>query len=64
MESRIYTNVKKKIEQRGKTIRQFEMENLMANGTIGKWKTEGNPRISTLEKVAAALDVDIRDLLE
>lgn len=60
----LYGRVKALAEQHGMTISRLEQDAGVANGTIGKWRSTNNgPTVATLEKIAKALHMDIRDVL-
>ena len=58
----IYEIVKKIAEQKGIAISALEKNAGLGNGVIGGWKTS-SPRLDTLEKVAAVLEMDVTDLI-
>lgn len=58
----LYARVKSLAEQHGMTIARLEQDAGVANGTIGKWRNSNGPTVATLEKVAKALHMDIRDV--
>lgn len=58
----IYDNVKTRCVDRHLSIRRLEIMCGLGNGTVGTWR-KSVPRISTLQAVANALDVDIMELI-
>lgn len=62
----LYDNVVRLASEKGVSIANLEREAGAGNGTIGKWKTQGQEgvRYATLAKIAAALGVSIATLLE
>lgn len=59
----IFDNIKKMCEEKNISIARLEAETGIGNGTIGRWE-KSIPRIDTLRKVAAYLDVPLTELLE
>lgn len=58
----MYETIKKEAEKTGMSIRQLERFAGLGNGTIDKWK-ESSPKLDTLEKVAAALGMNVTTLI-
>ena len=58
----MYETINKEAEKRGMSIRQLERDAGLGNGTIDKWK-ESSPKLDTLEKVAAALGMNVTTLI-
>lgn len=58
-----YETVKEMCREKGMTIRELEIRAGVGNGTIGKWRS-CLPHVSTLEKVAGALDTPVAILLD
>lgn len=59
----VIENVKKIASDKNVSLSQLEIDSGLGNGTIGKWK-DSSPNMSTLLKVATALEVSIYDLLK
>ena len=59
----IYENIKALCAEKGVSIAAIEKESGVGNGVVGKWR-ESAPTLSTLEKIAKALDVPVARLLE
>lgn len=59
----IFERVAELAKERGIAITALEETAGLGRGTIGKWR-ESKPTISTIEKVAKALEVPIAKLLE
>ena len=59
----MYEKVKAMAEEHGMSIAALEKKAGIANGTIGRWRDTNGPTVVTLEKIAKALDVDLKDLL-
>ena len=59
----VYDNVVDICESKGITISALEKKAELGNGTIHSWK-DSNPTVTTLNKVAVALEVPIGDLLK
>ena len=59
----MYEKVKAIAEDKGLTIAALEKKAGVANGTIGKWRNSNGPTVATLEKLAKALGVDMKELL-
>lgn len=59
----VYDNVIRICESKGITVFALEKKAELGNGTIRSWK-ESNPTVTTLSKVALALDVPISELLK
>lgn len=57
----IYDNVKHYCDVRNLSIYRLEAMCELGNGTIANWRTSV-PRVSTLQRVADVLQVDINDL--
>ena len=60
---KLYERVAQIAAKRGLSISKVEKMAGIGNGTIGKWRTNRNTKINTLEKVAKALDVSVEYLL-
>lgn len=58
----MYETINKEAEKKGMSIRQLERDAGLGNGTIDKWK-ESSPKLDTLEKVAAALGMNVTTLI-
>lgn len=58
----MYEVIRKEAEKRGVSIRQLEDDAGIGNGTIGGWR-ESSPKLDTLEKVAAALGMNVTTLI-
>jgi transcriptional regulator with XRE-family HTH domain len=52
-----YKKVLDYCKKKNLSISGFEQKCGLANGTVGKWKDGGNPRLETLEKIAKATGV-------
>lgn len=59
----VYDNVKKIASERGLPICEVEKSAGLGNGVIGAWR-KSDPQISSVLKVAKALDVSIEDLIK
>jgi transcriptional regulator with XRE-family HTH domain len=59
----IYDTVKLLAYKRGLTIADVERRAKLSNGTIGGWK-DGDPRLSSIKKVAKALNVSAYTLIK
>lgn len=59
----MYEKVKAMAEAKGLTIAALEKKAGVANGTIGKWRNSNGPTVATLEKLAKALNADLKELL-
>lgn len=59
-----YQKVKALCDERGMTIQKLEQTAGIGNGTIGKLKDGGYPKLTTVEKVAKALEIDANILLK
>lgn len=46
------------------TIMAFEQMCGLANGLVGKWKDDGNPRLETLMKIVNATGIPVEKWLE
>ena len=59
----IYEKIKSICDERG--ISQNELENMagIGHGIVGRWK-KTEPNVSTLKKVAEALNVSLTELVE
>lgn len=55
--------VRKLAGERGMTIHALEQKSGVGNGTISGWD-KSKPNLSTIEKVANALGIPVKDLLE
>ena len=60
----IYDNVKRICDERGLSFHALELQAGISNGLIDDWKDGGNPKISTVMKIAQALKVSVDDLLK
>lgn len=58
-----YERVTELIKSKGMTIAEFERKAGLSNGSVGKWKIN-RPLMSTVEKVAEALEVNPVELLK
>lgn len=59
-----YEKVKALCDERGMTIQKLEQVAGIGNGTIGKLKDGGCPKLTTVERVAKALEIDADILLK
>lgn len=59
----MYDKIKAMAEERGMTIAALEKKAGIANGTIGNWRDKNGPTVATLEKLAKALNVDLKELI-
>lgn len=61
----IYDNVVEVARAKGTNISRIEKKAGLSNGTIGKWK-DGTitPRLVTLQKISAVLDVSVNRLIK
>ena len=59
----IYENIYRLARKRGMSIHQLEKKAGLC-GVIGRWKTEYNPSMKNLMKVADALGVSVQTLLK
>lgn len=59
----IYENIKALCDKKGISIMELEKTAGVGNGVVGKWR-EAAPMLSTLEKVAKALNVPVTKLLK
>lgn len=59
----IFENIVSRANKKGWSISELEKLSGLGNGTIGKWKTS-KPSISSLEKVAEKLEVNVTTLLK
>lgn len=59
----IYTNVTRIANERGVSIAKLEREAGIANGAIGKWRTQ-TPKVETVAKVAEYFGVTIDELVK
>ena len=55
--------IKAVLADKKKTCRWLAQEIEMSENTVSRWCSKMQPSLSQLDKVAAALDVDIRELL-
>lgn len=60
----IYDNVKRICDERGLSLHALEQQAGIANGLIDDWKDGGNPKISTVMKIAQTLRVSVDELLK
>lgn len=60
----IYNKVVALCEQNKISIAALEKKAEIGNGTIRNWNGTNKPSYRNLEKVAIALNVDVRDLLD
>lgn len=58
----VYENIREMCDKRKIAISRLEADAQVANGIIGHWK-HATPRLSSLMKVAQALDVPVEVLL-
>ncbi len=61
--SLVYEKIKKLADERGISIYDLEKKAGLKNGAIGKWR-KSSPTITSLQKVADALEVPITKLVE
>lgn len=59
----VYDKIKKLADEKGISIYALEKKAGLENGAIGKWR-KSSPTISSLQKVADALEVPITKLVE
>lgn len=59
----IYNKIKQACDEQGISISELEQKAGVANGIIGKWRVS-TPNLSYLTRVAHALGVHVRDLIE
>ena len=59
----MYDRIKALCEKRGMSIYELERSAGIGNGTIGKWRDNRKPNISSLEAVAKVLDISVADLM-
>lgn len=59
-----YEMVKSLCDDRGLTIQKLEQQAGIGNGTIGKLKEGGYPKLTTIQKVAKTLEIDADVLLK
>lgn len=62
MSKTILNNIKILASKKNISLAKLESDCGLGNGTISKWEN-GNPTISSMEKVANYLDCKIQDLL-
>lgn len=59
----VYENVCWWAKKRGLSIHQLEKKAIIGNGVISRWKTDYNPSMKNLKKIADALGVSVNTLL-
>lgn len=59
----IYERIVELCKEKGTTVKQLERDAGLSNGSISKWR-ECSPMVSSVEKVAKALDVPIWEILK
>lgn len=59
----IYDKIKKLCDEKGLTIKELETRAGIGNAVVREWNTS-NPRIDTLQKVAAVLEISIDELVK
>ena len=60
----VYDNVCWWAKKRGLSIHQLEQKAIVGNGVISRWKTQYNPSMKNLKKIADALGVSVNTLLK
>lgn len=60
----LYDNIKRLCADRGLSLHALEKQAGIGNGLIDDWKDGGDPKISTLAKIAQTLEVSVEDLIK